>query len=70
MTALAGLLTCLEFGYAMGLSKAIKNRLKVRSGGQGRTDVVTVMALILLNLADGQVISDLDILGEMKGFVG
>ncbi len=52
----------------MGLSKAIENRLKIRSGDQGWSDAETVMALILLNLADGQGISDLDILEGDEGF--
>jgi len=68
MTALAGLPTYLELGYVMGLSKAIENRLKVRSGDQGWSDCETVMALILLNLADGQGMSDLDILEGDEGF--
>lgn len=68
MTALAGLPTYLEFGYVMGLSKAIENRLRIRSGDQGWSDCETVMALILLNLADGQGISDLDILEGDEGF--
>ena len=68
MTALAGLPTYLEFGYVMGLSKAIENRLKIRSGDQGWSDAETVMALILLNLADGQGLSDLDILEGDEGF--
>ena len=68
MTALAGLPTYLEFGYVMGLSKAIENRLRIRSSDQGWSDCETVMALILLNLADGQGISDLDILEGDEGF--
>lgn len=68
MTALAGLPTYLEFGYVMGLGKAIEKRLKVRSGGQGWSDSETVMALILLNLADGQGLSDLDVLEGDEGF--
>jgi len=67
MTALAGLLPYLEFGYVMGLSEAIEKRLTIR-GEQGWSDVETVMALILLNLTDGQGISDLDILEGDEGF--
>jgi hypothetical protein len=68
MTALAGLPTYLEFGYVMGLSKAIENRLRIRSSDQGWSDCETVMSLILLNLADGQGISDLEILEGDEGF--
>ena len=68
MTALAGLPPYLEFGYVMGLSAAIESRLKIRGGGQGWSDCETIMALILLNLADGQGVSDLDILEGDEGF--
>lgn len=68
MTALAGLPPYLEFGYVMGLSKSIENHLRIRLGDQGWSDSETVMALILLNLAGGQGISDLDILEGDEGF--
>ncbi|MFH0823950.1 MAG: IS1380 family transposase [Pseudomonadota bacterium] len=68
MTALAGLPTYLEFGHVMGLSKAIENRLMIRSGDQGWSDGETVMALVLLNLAGGEGLSDLDILEGDEGF--
>jgi hypothetical protein len=68
MTALAGLPTYLEFGHVMGLTKAIENWFKIRSGDRGWSDAETVMALILLNLADGQGLSDLDILEGDEGF--
>jgi hypothetical protein len=61
MTAPAGLTTYLEFGYVMELNKSIENRLKIRGGDRGWSDADTVMAPILLNLADGQGVSDLDI---------
>jgi Transposase DDE domain group 1 len=67
MTALAGLLPYLEFGYVMGLSKSIEQRLKIRSE-QGWSDVENVMSLVYLNLADGQGMSDLDILEGDEGF--
>ncbi len=62
MTALAGLPTHLEFGHVMGLSQAVENRLNIRSGDQGWSESETVMALIWLNLADAQGLSDLDLL--------
>ena len=67
--ALACLPTYLEFGYVMGLNRAIENRLEIRSGEQGWSDAETVMALILLNLAGGEGISDLDILEGDEGFL-
>lgn len=68
MTALAGLPTYLEFGYVMGLGKSIANRLHVRECDRGWSDVQTVMSLILLNLAGGEGISDLDVLERDEGF--
>lgn len=68
MTSLAGLPTYLEFGYVMGLAKSIGNRLDIRKGDQGWSDIQTVMALVLLNLAGGDSISDLDILNGDEGF--
>ena len=59
MTGLAGLPPYLEFGYVMGLGAAIANRLKIRGGDQGWSDERVVMALILLNLAGGDCVSDL-----------
>ncbi|MDQ7783714.1 MAG: IS1380 family transposase [Desulfomonilaceae bacterium] len=67
MTAMAGLLPYLEFGYVMGLSRAVENRLKIRPE-QGWSDAETIMSLIYLNLADGQGLSDLDILEADEGF--
>jgi hypothetical protein len=68
MTALAGLPPYLEFGYAMGLAKSIESRLTIRGAGQGWSDVQTVMALVLLNMAGGVGISDLDMLEFDEGF--
>lgn len=68
MTSLAGLPPYLEFGYVMGLGAAIRNRLKVRGGEQGWSDEQVVMALILLNLAGGDCVSDLTALASDDGF--
>jgi Transposase DDE domain group 1 len=68
MTALAGLPPYIEFGYVMGLNRAIENRLKIRGGDRGWSDSQTVIALVLLNLAGGTGLSDLDILAGDEGF--
>ena len=68
MTGLAGLPPYLEFGYVMGLGAAIGNRLKIRGGDQGWSDEQVVMALILLNLAGGDCVSDLRVLAGDDGF--
>ena len=67
MTGLAGLPPYLEFGYVMGLGAAISNRLKIRGGDQGWSDEQVVMALILLNLAGGDCVSDLKALSGDDG---
>ena len=68
MTGLAGLPPYLEFGYVMGLGEAIANRLRIRGSDQGWLDEQVVLALILLNLADGDCASDLQVLAGDDGF--
>jgi hypothetical protein len=68
VTGLAGLPPYLEFGYVMGLGAAIGNRLKIRGGDQGWSDEQVVMALILLNLAGGDCVIDLQVLTGDDGF--
>lgn len=68
MTGLAGLPLYLEFGYIMGLGSAISSRLDIRGDKQGWSDEQVVMALILLNLAGGDCVSDLRVLAGDDGF--
>lgn len=68
MTALAGLPPYLELSYMMGLGGSIGNRLNIRGGDQGWSDVQTIMSLVLLNLAGGVSVSDLDVLAGDDGF--
>lgn len=67
MTALGGLPLYLELFAAAGLSKAIRKHLCVRPE-QGWTDSQVVTALLLLNLAGGDCVDDLAILGKDEGF--
>ena len=67
ITAFAGLPTYLEL-VPNGVAPAIDKRVKIRCGDQGWTDVQTVMSLVLLNLAGGDGLSDLDILAGDEGF--
>jgi len=61
LTALAGLPAYLDLAQAAGLSAAIRRHLKVRGeGSQGWSDQQIVMALILLNLAGGDCVADID----------
>lgn len=68
MTSLAGLPAYLELSHAMGLAKSIEEHLKVRDGGQGYTDVQIVLPLILMNLAGGDCVADLERLADDSGF--
>jgi len=67
MTALAGLPLYLELFAALGLSKSIRRHLGVRPE-QGWSDAEVVTALLLLNLAGGDCVEDLALLGQDEGF--
>lgn len=67
-TALAGLPTYLDLAEVLGLSKSIQKHLKMRENSQGWTDVQAVVSLVLLNLAGGSCVDDLDILNADHGF--
>ena len=69
LTALGGLPLYLELAHVAGLVEAIRNNLCVRAQGDGWSDVQVVMALILLNLAGGSAVDDIQHLGEDEGFV-
>jgi len=68
LTSLAGLPLYLEFAHVSGLIQAIRTHLTARDGTQGWTDAQVVMALIFLNLAGGESVSDLKVLEEDDGF--
>jgi len=59
MTALAGLPLYLDLAWVTGLVESIRRHVKLREGQQGWADAQIVMALILLNLAGGEHVSDL-----------
>ena len=68
MTALAGLPAYLELAQVAGLRESVRRHLGVRAAGQGWTDAQQVMALVLLNLAGGECVDDLDVLAGDPGF--
>ncbi len=68
MTALAGLPLYLDLAWVTGLVESIRRHVKLREGQQGWTDAQMVMALILLNLAGGEHVSDLAVLEQDAGF--
>ena len=68
MTALSGLVTYLELIHASGLKSSVERYVGLRECGQGWTDSQIITSLILLNLAGGESVSDLDVLDEDAGF--
>ncbi|RPI60951.1 MAG: IS1380 family transposase [Planctomycetaceae bacterium] len=68
MTALAGLPAYLELAHVLRLADAADRHLGIRCGGQGWTDGQLVNALILLNLAGGDRVQDVNKLEADDGF--
>lgn len=67
LTALGGLPLYLEWAHVSGFVEAVRKNLSVRDSGW--SDVSVVMALVLLNVAGGHAVDDLEHLGEDEGFV-
>jgi len=68
LTALAGLPLYLDLARVAGLVASLDKHLDVRTSGQGWTDTEVVLSLVLLNLAGGNHVDDLDILEKDDGF--
>lgn len=68
MTALGGLPLYLELAHVTGLIESIRKHLRVRDAGQGWTDVQVVLGIVLLNLAGGDCVDDLEVLERDAGF--
>ena len=66
-TALSGLMTYLELMQAAGLRSSVGRHVGLRESGQGWTDSQVVTSLILLNLAGGESVVDLDVLEKDAG---
>ena len=67
MTGLSGLMPYLELMHASDLRSSADRHVALREGGQGWTDSQMIRSLILLNLAGGESVSDLDILDKDEG---
>ena len=52
----------------MGFVDSVRKRLTAREGTQGWTDVQVVMAIVLLGLAGGDCVEDLDRIESDEGF--
>ena len=68
MTAFGGLPIYLDLAKVIGLSKSIQKHLKVRDGSQGWTDNQMVLSIVLLNLAGGDCVDDIEVLESDDGF--
>ena len=68
LTALGGLPVYADLISFSGILSALDEHLGVRGGGQGWTDAEICQSLILLNLAGGESVSDLEILEKDDGF--
>jgi quinol monooxygenase YgiN len=67
LTGLAGLPTYLDLIHASGLPKIIARRLNIRTNGQGWTDTAVIVSLVLLNVAGGDCVEDLNVLEADEG---
>jgi len=67
MTALAGLPVYIELAHTLGLFESIDRNLTVREDGQGWSDRQMALAFLLLNLAGGSCVDDLEILEADDG---
>jgi len=67
LTGLAGLPIYLDLAHIVGLRDAIARHVEARRGSQGWSDAQMVTTLILLNLAGGQCVEDLEKLQGDEG---
>ena len=67
MTSMAGLGVYLDMMEVSGLGESVRRHVRVKEKGQGWTDSQMIGALVLLNLAGGESVSDLDVLEGDKG---
>lgn len=68
LTALGGLLLYLGLFQQLKLASLINQNLKVKADKQGYRDDQIILALILLNLAGGESVSDIELLEKDEGF--
>jgi hypothetical protein len=68
ITSLGGLALYIGLAHIMDLSKSVRSHIRVRQDTQGWTDSQVIMSLILLNLAGGDCVDDLNIVEADEGF--
>ena len=67
MTTFSGLPAYLELASVAGLGESARRHVGVKEGTQGWTDAQMVIALAMLNLADGESVDDLRLLEKEEG---
>ena len=67
MTGMAGLGVYLDMMHAAGLWESVRRHVGIKEMGQGWTDAQMITSLILLNVAGGESVSDLDVLESDEG---
>ena len=68
MTAMGGLPVYLDLAAASGFLRAIDRHMKIRTGDQGWRDRQMILSLVLLNLAGGDCVEDMEKLEADEGF--
>lgn len=68
LTCLTGFLLYLELFEAIGLTALIDRHLKIKENRQGWRDAQIILFLLLLNLAGGESVSDIELLESDEGF--
>ena len=67
VTAHAGLPLYMELMHSLGLEQVIDRCVAAREGNQGWLDSQVITSLILLNLAGGDCVADIDVLHDDPG---
>ncbi|MFQ5329902.1 MAG: IS1380 family transposase, partial [Thermodesulfobacteriota bacterium] len=68
MTGLGGLPVYMDMIHQAGLVESITRSIGIREDSQGWTDSQVVISLVMLNLAGGKHVDDLEILQADEGF--
>ena len=67
MTAMAGLGIYLDMMQVSGLCESVRRHIGLKEKSQGWSDVQMITSLMLLNVAGGESVSDLDVLEGDEG---
>ena len=68
LTAMGGLPAYLDLAWKSGMIQSIDRNLRACAGDQGWTDRQMIISLVLLNLAGGDCVEDIDKLEADEGF--